>query len=393
MKQNERSYVRKRPQQLLYLELERDNGGILLNLSEDGCAFQAISPVSLGKTRFGFQISGGRPIAGDAEVKWADELGIVGGLQFLDIQVELRELIRVWLNETNAPQEPEAEVVPAVTLPVDTRSGVPPTVQSKDHSASSRRLKEMRPSALAERTACATDERQMPSAHIRTPVSDRPILEDVRARFPLLRGNLTSRSKSGSVWGRIALLTMLALALLYVFQREVPDSLISLVEKLIGKSGVPAVVRESQPSETASPGPETNVISEKPESHTAPNEESEVASIPAPDSATPVVLMENAQRTEQQAVRHDVSAGAPPNREPGLTPESPRSENESVASLWESVQGGSVSAELSLAEHFVRGEGVPRNCEQARVLLKAAAGTGNREARLRLYQLESGGCQ
>ena len=74
-------------------------------------------------------------------------------------------------------------------------------------------------------------------------------------------------------------------------------------------------------------------------------------------------------------------------------PEPPRGENESVASLWDAVQNGSVAAEMSLAERFVRGDGVTKNCDQARVLLKAAAGKGNREARLRLYQLEAGGCQ
>ena len=52
--QNKRSIVRKRTQQLVYLELGRDNGGVMLNLSEDGCGFQAITPVKCGETRFGF---------------------------------------------------------------------------------------------------------------------------------------------------------------------------------------------------------------------------------------------------------------------------------------------------------------------------------------------------
>jgi len=66
---------------------------------------------------------------------------------------------------------------------------------------------------------------------------------------------------------------------------------------------------------------------------------------------------------------------------------------DSVESLWGAVQAGSVSAEVSLAERFARGEGVNKNCEQAKVLMKAAADRGNREARLRLYQMETGGCQ
>ncbi len=49
-----------------YLELGRENGGVMLNLSEEGCGFQAITPVKMGESRFGFLINGGRRIAGDA---------------------------------------------------------------------------------------------------------------------------------------------------------------------------------------------------------------------------------------------------------------------------------------------------------------------------------------
>src|ERR1700722_17588489 len=78
----------------------------MLNLSEHGCGFQAITPVKIGETRFAFQINGGRRIAGDAEVVWADQDGIMGGLRFLNLPAEAHREIRVWLNETNAPAEP-----------------------------------------------------------------------------------------------------------------------------------------------------------------------------------------------------------------------------------------------------------------------------------------------
>ena len=57
MKQNKRTIVRRRTQQLVYLELGRENGGVMLNLSEEGCGFQAITPVKCGESRFGFQIN------------------------------------------------------------------------------------------------------------------------------------------------------------------------------------------------------------------------------------------------------------------------------------------------------------------------------------------------
>src|SRR5271156_1029053 len=77
----------------------------MLNLSEHGCGFQAITPVKCGETRFGFQINGGRRIAGDAEVVWSDDSGVMGGLRFLNLPPEAHKEIRLWLEETNAPME------------------------------------------------------------------------------------------------------------------------------------------------------------------------------------------------------------------------------------------------------------------------------------------------
>jgi hypothetical protein len=115
---DKRVIVRRRTQQLVYLELGRDNGGVMLNLSEDGCGFQAITPVKIGETRFGFQISGGRRIAGEAEVMWVDDVGIMGGLRFLNLPLEARKQIRRWLEETNAPEEYGA-FEPAAQAPLE----------------------------------------------------------------------------------------------------------------------------------------------------------------------------------------------------------------------------------------------------------------------------------
>jgi cell division protein FtsN len=104
-RQDKRSIVRRRTPQLVYLELGKENGGVMLNLSEHGCGFQAITPVKCGETHFGFQINGGRRIAGDAEVVWADDAGVMGGLRFLNLPAEAHREIRLWLEETNAPVE------------------------------------------------------------------------------------------------------------------------------------------------------------------------------------------------------------------------------------------------------------------------------------------------
>jgi PilZ domain len=67
--------------------------------------------------------------------------------------------------------------------------------------------------------------------------------------------------------------------------------------------------------------------------------------------------------------------------------------SEAVRLLWISVEKGNPSAELTLAELYWHGEGVARNCDQARILLSAAARKGNADALKRLQQFQQEGCE
>jgi TPR repeat protein len=51
------------------------------------------------------------------------------------------------------------------------------------------------------------------------------------------------------------------------------------------------------------------------------------------------------------------------------------------------------AATLMLSDLYLRGEGVPKNCDQARLLLDAAARKGEPAAAERLRSLPSYGCQ
>jgi TPR repeat protein len=65
---------------------------------------------------------------------------------------------------------------------------------------------------------------------------------------------------------------------------------------------------------------------------------------------------------------------------------------EDVSSLWTSVENGDTGAEVMLASRYVRGEGVPQSCAQARVLLEAAMKRGSSEAKQKLSELGQAGC-
>ena len=59
--------------------------------------------------------------------------------------------------------------------------------------------------------------------------------------------------------------------------------------------------------------------------------------------------------------------------------------------LWSAIGAGDSSAEVPRAELYVKGDGVPKNCEQAVVLLRAASKNGNVEALAKLKKLTKNG--
>jgi TPR repeat protein len=218
----------------------------------------------------------------------------------------------------------------------------------------------------------------------------------------------------------MALATAVA-AMVVAYQREVGNSLIWLGETLSGKTKASGGIPENKPSpvntapdatSAASAAPaENSVDSQKPDEHkseptnTTPKSAADGSPASAAGAASSAAAVGRqgsrldaanqaggGERQESSLDRQQIPRSSRGIASPAINPGS-WSANESVESLWGAVQGGSVAAERSLAERFVHGEGVTKNCDQAKILLKAAADRGSREARLRLYELETGGCQ
>ena len=60
--------------------------------------------------------------------------------------------------------------------------------------------------------------------------------------------------------------------------------------------------------------------------------------------------------------------------------------------LWKAVGKNNVPAVLMLADLYARGDGVPRSCDQARILLTAALKRGASEAGPKMRDLQNSGC-
>lgn len=70
-----------------------------------------------------------------------------------------------------------------------------------------------------------------------------------------------------------------------------------------------------------------------------------------------------------------------------------RNSAEAAQWLWKAVGKQNSAAALLLADLYMHGDGVRKNCDQARLLLVAAAKKGVPEVGVKLRNLESSGCQ
>jgi TPR repeat protein len=80
----------------------------------------------------------------------------------------------------------------------------------------------------------------------------------------------------------------------------------------------------------------------------------------------------------------------------GVSFPEPRPTKKTVVStpqkLWSSVQAGDTQAAVDLADLYLRGDGVPVNCDQARVLLLVASKKNDANATKKLQDLDETGC-
>jgi TPR repeat protein len=70
-----------------------------------------------------------------------------------------------------------------------------------------------------------------------------------------------------------------------------------------------------------------------------------------------------------------------------------RDSSEAARLLWKAVRQQNTTAAVLLSDLYVRGDGVPKSCDQARLLLLAATKRGAPQAAEQLRSLESHGCR
>jgi len=390
MKWDRRRQPRKIPQSFTFLQLEHDEGGRVVNLSEEGLCFETFSPIrTANPVPLWFSFNLRDRIEATGEVVWTDAKKEVGGLAFINLTPAARELIRAHIveapDEEALPQPPTASGEPvgvsgagpaneeaarpgALTYTRGAGLAVVPPVP---------RLGELRfPESVAVQAAepreseLALDE-----------VSDSP---EQAPLVPLERFVTARRAQflRGLLLGIV--ITTLVLVPIFIYAlRSQP----SATGRAVSVSGSPANAgAKPDPSGTKSPAASPPAVDNP-------------ATPPPSPSAKPI--SDSRGNESAPPSRSAISDSPRSQANPGLSPPVPAASSESPRpkanalnpdQLWEAVQSGNAKAAVALSDLYLRGDGVPANCAQARILLQFAAQKNNPEAIKKSRNLEKSGC-
>ncbi len=453
---------RKQPRNVLYVELEYANGGMMRDLSEEGFALRVKRPLRAGgKTQFAFLLDETTRISGEGRIVWVKEDGCVAGIEFCGISRKTREQIREWLGGTDrlATREPKVPATsdpepPALETPRDeTRQAIPravlPAVEGAENSLSAEPnvapIGQAQPTWITDLAEDLKGKASAPSPDMHTELCDvtaeRPpvaaleplptetAIEPLPALLPETDFNEMAsvhppgRFRVVRAIGMMLLLILIASGVVYHYQ--VGRALIWLGQIIAGEE-VTRVPQSSiaEPRAPTTPKPETKeplgspgapdssatpsqegngpretqaataskVIETPPILAVAPSSSAKASSapmpppsaqqdrIPAPNNST-----ETARDTGQQEYQQAEEILRRKGDEVELAV--------AVRLLWVGVEKGNADAEVALAGLYRQGKGVAKNCDQARVLLSAAARKGSAEGQKHLDELVREGCE
>jgi len=396
---------RKLADRILGIQIEPDNYAIVLNVSDGGMGFRAISPITQsGTIRFSF-VENGRAVAATGELVWMDEAKMTGGLSFASVPKANRERFRKWIDRGETyPEEPSApeQTVPPVT--VSRSPGVSAASQNPGRPAQT--------SSFGGAPAPTVTHQTNPAQGGFALFEDIPrgpgYAWDEAGSVPREHSSFFVGFLTGAIFAAIV-----AAILFFTYGGSIMParSSAALAAPAIGTNSVPTAA-PSPPPDSAPPA----AMPSNPDSSRPPYAGSSEATAPSAPLPTPT---EESKSDFQGTGAHGTSAPLPatskevPSNAATPSPQTaePGAEDLAIAErylndhpgpsgsataagyLWAAVKKGSVEAELALAELYIRGEGVPKNCGQARVLLSAAAKKGNQTASEELAQLVRNGCR
>jgi len=473
MDQNRRRFLRKVPDDIAFIQIERDEVGKVLNISEGGLSFCSVTPVPRNlPVYFWFSFNLKDRIEAMGEVRWTDLSRTIGGLRFTQLSQANRELIQKWasrLRQEEPPEEIEVmeEEIPELEeeslIPQLVAVGAPEPIRlnrsaapvrtngldrvarfvSKAHaykpisSFGGKLAEEPKPAPTAAFGAHALGApavgiepprlgTESPKPRIEPPklLTERPLFSMETAAGPSMPSvNTKSSSLSSSLPSPFSFHGIESLIELVPLQRHLSAKKRQLVCGVLLGISISALVtlpalkfwnsrahaETLKPAPVDSSAPKNSPAAEPPASSlpaaTAPKPSYPVAGVfsdpnpvlpkkgPTASLTSRTQLPASFWKEERKTVPVKNQKLAP-GRSASLTNASASTNKKSgmnANQLWGEVQAGSSKAAVELAELYIKGDdGVPKNCQQARVLLLTASEKRNTAAIKRLRDLDKG---
>jgi TonB family protein len=256
---------------LVPVDLGRDNGGILINLSEGGLRIRAVGRLETDQVvNLGFSLLGkNNRIETCGQIAWVDESATGGAVRFLDLPESARKQIRQWMPH-NAPtagiqqeaiatqsEATESESYQSSPAHREATSWVPSWAETDATTQEKPRVPPASPYAGTDAfgfTASGNYQAKESQAVLSQPVD--PWLKDEwKAKSPAREPKVRRQLVQGTIAGCLVVLILIAGLILYRSQRERIGDLVGDIRRTI--------VGESAPPETSEPAPAT-VSSTKP---------------------------------------------------------------------------------------------------------------------------------
>ena len=423
MPSERRHSLRIKPRELLYLKLSSrngsTNGGVVADLGEGGFRFEFFEPIRLSRfLNASLSLDPMSQFQASGEVIWTDPAKKTGGVRFTALPVAARRQLQAWFdqNHFNAlfPEEAASGnsgmAKPAGGIPASaSAASVPSVVDSEPRPPFSEERKSiLAPTMYVDASATLPFLRDqfnklkdrsrsaIASEHIRTSAGNAMFrtfesamdATDAASRFyrtSTSPGVFREAAKIVAGLGVIVVLLVVALS----FNGDLGNTLIRLGDKI---GGLPSNDGpESAPVEASSPTPPieaTPPASSPSPSTSVPADSSETSPAPVPvRKSTPALKLPDkpvvsAPGEAELKIAQNYLQGV--NRAP--------EPSKAIPWLWTAVRKGNLSADVALADLYMRGVGVPQNCQQGIVLLTAAAKRGDNPALNQLRNLDSGPC-
>ena len=360
------------PERFAFIQIERDEVGRVLNVSEGGLSFSSFAPVpDNGPVYFWFSFNLRDRIEAMGELAWTDLSRKVGGLKFTQLSERGRKQIREWLSQFPSLEGSSEARGPRAAPEVEAGRF---SAGKFDRVANFVAKARSRNSLLTLNTGYQRDSLgPVPAAGENGASELVPLQRHLSAKKnQLIRGVLLGACLTAAVTVG---------AIKYSGYRHRAENTARVPAQTAPlKSDSQTLAPPSQTGSVAGSAA-GDVFNPGKESRATPPKSTATKQIAALYAHAQSQTQTLEPKTAKQSALMPDELQASAARNPGKKQMTP-------AQLWAAVQAGNSKAAVTLAELYIKGEGVPQNCQQARILLLVASEKRNEAAIKRLQELD-----